>query len=99
MAETSYIIQNGRRLNLKDVTARNSIGSCSELQTEAKHSLVGAVNELCQKISEGGGGSGSPPAGYVFFEITEDGYLQCIYTGDEQPNYSINSEGYLVLEI
>lgn len=56
MAETSYIIQNGRRLNLKDVTARKSIGSCDELETETKHCLVMAINELNRKVGEGGGG-------------------------------------------
>lgn len=50
MAETSYIIQNGRRLNLKDASARKSIGSCSELQTDTKHCLVMAINELNQKV-------------------------------------------------
>ncbi len=56
MAETSYIIQNGRRLNLKDSTARKTIGSCDELETEVKHCLVHAINELNQKVCEGGGG-------------------------------------------
>ena len=56
MAETSYIIQNGRRMDLRDATARKSIGSCDALQTETKHCLVDAVNELCQKVGEGGGG-------------------------------------------
>jgi hypothetical protein len=54
MAETSYIIQNGRRLNLKDSTARQKIGDCSELKTNTKHCLVMAINELC----ENGGGGG-----------------------------------------
>jgi len=61
MAETSYIIQNGRRLNLKDSSARKSIGSCDELQTETKHCLVHAINELNQKVGSGGG-AGSPGA-------------------------------------
>lgn len=59
MAETSYIIQNGRRLNLKDSTARKQIGSCDELQTDTKHCLVMAINELNQKVGAGGGG-GAP---------------------------------------
>ena len=50
MAETTFIIQNGRRLNLKDASARKSIGSCSELQTDTKHCLVDAINELCKKV-------------------------------------------------
>jgi hypothetical protein len=58
MAETSYIIQNGRRLNLRDATARKSIGSCSELETETKHCLVMAINELNEKVAKGGGGAG-----------------------------------------
>lgn len=61
MAETSYIIQNGRRLNLKDAAARKSIGSCSELETETKHCLVMAINELNQKVGSGGGGEKGDP--------------------------------------
>lgn len=57
MAETSYIIQNGRRLDLKDASARKSIGSCDELQTDTKHCLVMAINELNQKVCEGVGTS------------------------------------------
>lgn len=52
MAETSYIIQNGKRLNLKDASARSSIGSCSELKTKTQHCLVYAINELVDKFSE-----------------------------------------------
>lgn len=63
MAETSYIIQNGRRLNLKDSTARKTIGSCDELQTEAKHCLVHAINELNEKVGSGGGGGGGGTPG------------------------------------
>ena len=63
MAETSFIIENGRRLNLKDSSARKSIGSCDALQTETKHCLVDAINELNQKVGSGGGGSGSGTPG------------------------------------
>lgn len=38
-------------------------------------------------------------SGMVAFNVTDEGILQCSYTGDEQPNYSINSEGHLILEI
>ena len=38
-------------------------------------------------------------AGLVAFNVTEDGILQCSYTGDEQPDYSINSDGHLILNI
>ena len=54
MSETSYIIQNGRRLNLKDPVARKSIGSCSSLETETKHCLVDAINEVNRKACEAG---------------------------------------------
>ena len=57
MAETSFIIENGRRVNLKDTTARKSIGSCSELKTDTKHCLVDAINELCEKVDGDGGAS------------------------------------------
>jgi hypothetical protein len=56
MAETSYIIQNGKRLNLKDAAARSSIGSCDELKTEAQHCLVHAINELAEKIEASSSG-------------------------------------------
>ncbi len=38
-------------------------------------------------------------AGYVAFNVTEDGILQCTYSGEEPPNYSINNDGHLILEI
>lgn len=38
-------------------------------------------------------------AGYVTFNVDENGHLQCTYTGDEQPNYSINEDGHLILTI
>ena len=38
-------------------------------------------------------------AGYVTFNVTEDGILQCTYTGDEPPNYTINDDGHLILTI
>ena len=37
--------------------------------------------------------------GYVTFNVTEDGILQCTYTGDEAPNYTINDDGHLILEL
>lgn len=38
-------------------------------------------------------------AGYVAFNVTEDGILQCTYTGEERPNYSINTDGHLILDM
>lgn len=37
--------------------------------------------------------------GYVNFSVSEDGMLMCTYTGDEVPAYSINADGYLILEV
>ena len=37
--------------------------------------------------------------GYVTFNVTDDGVLQCTYSGEEQPNYSINSDGHLIFEM
>ena len=37
--------------------------------------------------------------GYVNFSVTADGVLQCTYTGDEAPSYSINADGHLVLTV
>ena len=38
-------------------------------------------------------------AGYVAFNVDADGHLWCTYTGDEQPDYSINEDGHLILTI
>ena len=38
-------------------------------------------------------------SGYVNFSVTADGVLQCTYTGDEAPSYSINADGHLVLTV
>jgi hypothetical protein len=37
--------------------------------------------------------------GFVAFNVTENGILQCTYTGDERPGYSINDDGHLILEL
>lgn len=37
-------------------------------------------------------------AGMVAFDVTEDGYLECAYTG-EKPDYYIDEDGYLCLDI
>lgn len=38
-------------------------------------------------------------AGYVSFNVDENGHLQCTYSGAEQPNYAINDSGHLTLTI
>lgn len=38
-------------------------------------------------------------AGMVAFNVNEDGHLLCSYTGEEQPDYYINEEGHLCLDI
>ena len=37
-------------------------------------------------------------SGFVAFNVTEAGILQCSYTGDEQPKYHINNAGHLCLD-
>ena len=61
MAETSFIIENGRRLDLKDASARKSIGSCTELKTDVKHCLVHAINELYEKVGNAEPGDPGAP--------------------------------------
>jgi len=92
MAETSYIIQNGRRVNLKDISARRSIGSCSDLQTSAKHCLVDAVNELCKRI--GNGGSDDDTGGAVFIpSVSNDGTLSWTNNGGLENPDPVNITG------
>lgn len=38
-------------------------------------------------------------SGYVNFNVTAEGILQCTYTGDEAPAYSINEDGHLILTV
>ena len=85
MAETSFIIQNGKRLDLKDSTARKSIGSCSELETETKHCLVMAINELNQKV---GGAGGFTTDETLLFEngvlsVNMEAVIEALPNGDE----------------
>lgn len=87
MAETSYIIQNGRRLNLKDSVARKSIGSCDELETETKHCLVHAINELNQKVGGGGGTSFTTDETLLFengvLSVNMEAVIEALPNGDE----------------
>lgn len=63
------------------------------------------ADQLVPKKETGETGSTAPPgigvplAGYVYFDVSDDGHLICTYTGDEQPNYSIRSDGHLILEL
>lgn len=52
MAEASFIIVNGKRFDFKDDNARTSIGSCTELETDTKHCLVDAINEVNKRLSD-----------------------------------------------
>ena len=87
MAETSFIIQNGRRLNLKDASARKSIGSCDELQTETKHCLVMAINELNEKVNSGGGGGFTTDETLLFVDgvlsVNMEAVVDALPDGDE----------------
>lgn len=89
MAETSYIIQNGRRLNLKDSSARKSIGSCNALETDTKRCLVDAINELNRKVGSGGGGTAFTTDETLLFEngvlsVNMDAVIAAlpVYTGE-----------------
>lgn len=93
MAETSYIIQNGRRLNLKDATARKSIGSCDELQTDTKHCLVMAINELNQKIGSGGGGEKGDPGATFTPSVDSNGNLSWSNNGGLKNPETVNIKG------
>lgn len=51
MADISKVtLPNNSAYNLKDSTARTDIGTLSNLYTEEKSSLVGAINEVCSII-------------------------------------------------
>lgn len=102
MAETSFIIQNGKRLDLKDASARQSIGSCTELKTDVKHCLVHAINELCEKVESGGGsggGSGTPgepvePGGYYtpIVQQTDDDEVMFAFEPSESDMPVVNPQ-------
>lgn len=38
-------------------------------------------------------------SGYIAFNVTEDGILQCSYSGDEAPTLSINEDGHLLMHL
>lgn len=62
MSEIGVLEVNGKKIGLKDNTARERIGDCNNLKTSTKHCLVDAINELCEGSGgTGSGGSGIPP--------------------------------------
>lgn len=66
---------------------------------QGEQGIQGPVGATGPQGPQGIAGVAVATAGYVAFNVTEDGILQCTYTGDSQPNYSINADGYLILEI
>ena len=69
--------------------------------------LLSLFNQLTQAVSEDldamqgqidavSGGSDSGP---VAFSVNEAGHLILHYTGDDAPNYTINSDGHLILTL
>lgn len=53
MSNISYIVLDDKTLEVEDTKARTDIGDVSALETEAKNSLVEAVNECFQSASDG----------------------------------------------
>lgn len=48
---------------------------------------------------QGIGGVAIQTSGMVSFNVDASGHLQCTYTGDEQPDYYIGSDGHLYLTV
>lgn len=66
---------------------------------QGEQGIQGPQGERGPEGPQGMSGVAVATSGFVAFNVTEDGMLECSYTGDEQPNYSINADGYLILEI
>lgn len=61
MADIKKIQVDGVEYDIKDETARNSIGDLSKLTTNAKDSLVPAINEVAKLLGSGSGGASVQP--------------------------------------
>ena len=92
MSEATYIIRNGERQNIKDAAARKSIGSCSNLETDTKHCLVDAVNELNRKVANGVGEKGDPGATFTP-SVDADGNLSWTNNGGLDNPATVNITG------
>lgn len=66
---------------------------------QGEQGIQGPRGERGPEGPQGVAGVAVATSGMVAFNVTEDGMLECSYTGDEQPNYSITEDGYLILEI
>lgn len=66
---------------------------------KGEQGIQGPIGERGPEGPQGVAGVAVATSGFVAFNVTADGMLECSYTGDEQPNYSINADGYLILEI
>lgn len=56
----------------------------------------GSTSEF--SVYNGADGVGATAMGYIYFTVTEDGELQYVYSGDVDPNVSIDDDGHLIFE-
>lgn len=99
-------IEGGHRITITDANGTNTVDVLNGTDGQpGKDGADGAPGEKGEKGEAGPQGPQGIPGvavqtdGYVTFNVTEDGILQCTYTGDVPPNYSINDDGHLILTI
>lgn len=67
------------------------------MQGDSVHLLFGLPKG--EKGDKGDNAVATLVDGYVYFSINEDGILQCTYTGDEKPDFSLENDGHLYLQV
>lgn len=88
-----YIDLLGGKIAEANEAAENAAASA-----EAAAESASEAEEWAKKVEELSGAI-IPLSGFVGFNVTEDGNLQCIYAGDEPPDLSINEDGHLILTV
>lgn len=67
------------------------------MQGDSVHLLFGLPKG--EKGDKGDNAVATLVDGYVYFSINDDGILQCTYTGDEKPDFSLENDGHLYLQV
>lgn len=88
--------------------ARNEAGGSYELVFGIPRGEQGPQGEVGPQGPQGVQGPPGPQGmagvavqadGYFAFNVTEDGMLQCTYSGDEAPAFTIDDDGHLLLQL
>ncbi|MEG2678604.1 MAG: hypothetical protein RR949_01625 [Oscillospiraceae bacterium] len=78
---------------------QGAIGPTGKTGAQGPQGIDGRIGPEGPAGPQGIHGVAVSTAGMVAFNVTAAGILQCTYTGDAKPNYYINAQGHLCLDV